>query len=298
MKRDVAMYGELPRFSSAAAPSHATFRVPASSSYNYSTKRAVLPSPRGLPVSVYRTTPGKSAAPCLALVAIALVSACSGRDKASTVPMPTAAQVLQGAAAKLASARSLSFILTAQPVVPGLRFAAVAGGEGTVVWPDRMLFQGAMQSTPTLTAPVVLVICGADRYVELGDGNFMKMGTLPDVHRLLFAPDTGLASGVLTKLEQVTGPEAATLEKAAMWRVAGTVSNQFLTALPGRTKPFSDPLRAELWIGQQDQRLHQVILKGPMFDGDTTQTVRTLVFSHFDESVPFRVPRGQLPCGL
>jgi hypothetical protein len=248
-------------------------------------------------VSVYRSTPRTSAAPWLAVAALTLLSACSGRDKASTVPTPTAAEVLQGASAKLASAHSLSFTLTAQPVVPGLRFAAVSGGEGTVVWPDRLLFQGTIQNSATMSAPVVLVMCGADRYVELGDGNFMKMTVLPDVHRLLFAPDTGLAAGVLTKLEQVTGPEAAALEKTPMWHVAGTVSNQFLAALPGRTKPFTDPLHADLWIGQQDQRLHQVTLKGPMFDGDTTQTVRTLVFSRFDDTIPFRVPRGQLPCG-
>lgn len=247
-------------------------------------------------MSVYRTMSGKSATLWLAVTAAAvtLVSACS-HDKAK-MPTPTAAQVLQGASAKLASAHSLSFTLTAQPVVPGIRFGAVAGGEGTVVWPDRLLFQGTMQSTPTLTAPVVLVMCGADRYVELGDGNFVKMTTIPDVHRLLFAPDSGLASGVLKKLEQVTGPEAATLEDAAMWHLAGTVSSQFLSALPGRTKSFTDPLHAELWIGQQDQRLHQAILRGPMFDGDTTQTTRTLVFSRFDETIPFKVPRGKLPC--
>lgn len=247
-------------------------------------------------MTVARITFGPSAAALLILAAT--LPACSGRDKTPATPPPPAAELLQRASANLKTAHSLSFTFTAQPVVPGLRFAAVSGGEGTVIWPDRLIFQGTMQSTPTLAAPVVLVMCGSDRYVELaGDGKFMKMDVLPDVHRLLFAPDSGLATGALTNLEKVAGPEAATLDGTPMWRLTGTVAGRFVAMLPGHAQPSADSLQATLWIGQQDNRLHQATLHGPMFDGDTPQTIRTLVFSHFDEALPFQVPRGQLPCG-
>ena len=44
----------------------------------------------------------------------------------------------------------------------------------------------------------------------------------PDVHRLLFAPDTGLVPGVLTGLEAPSSPEAATVADVPTWRVTGT----------------------------------------------------------------------------
>jgi hypothetical protein len=153
-----------------------------------------------------------------------------------------------------------------------------------------------MQSTPTLSAPVVFAMCGPDRYIELGDGSFIKMASLPNVHSLLFAPDTGLVPGILTQLEQVTEPEPATVESIQTWRVTGKVADHWLAKIPGRTKPAASPLTAELWIGQADHRLHQAVLHGPMFDGDTTKTTRTLKFSRFNESIPLTVPRGTNPC--
>lgn len=231
------------------------------------------------------------------VIAVAVLMTRSRRSTAAPGPTLTGPELLHHAADSVASLRSVYFTLVAQPVVPGPRFGAVSQGDGTVVWPDSLVFRGTMQSTPTLAAPVVIAMCGPDRYVELGDGNFMKMDALPDVHRLLFAPDTGLVAGVLTQLEQITAPEAATVAEAPMWRVTGTVSNKMLATLPGRTAPAATPLRADLWIGQQDLRLHQVTLTGPMFDGDGAGTTRTLVFSRFNEKLPLTVPRGTSPCG-
>jgi hypothetical protein len=231
-----------------------------------------------------------------AAAGVAATSACSDRSKAPPAPAMTSAELLRHAADSVATLRSLFFTLAAQPVVPGIRFGAVAGGDGTVVWPDRLVFRGTMQSTPTLAAPVVIAMCGPDRYLELGDGNFMRMEALPNVHRLLFAPDTGLVPAVLTGLEQVSAPEAAKVGDVATWRLNGTVADRLLAALPGRTAPAVAPLRAELWIGQEDLRLHRAILSGPMFDGDSTATVRTLTFSRFNEPLPLTVPRGTSPC--
>ena len=239
----------------------------------------------------------RSAPAAASTVALLALLACSGREKAPAAPPMTAAELLRRAADSVTTMRTVSFTLAAQPVVPGVRFGAVSGGNGTVVRPDRLVFSGTMQSTPTLAAPVVLVVCGADRYLELGDGNFIKMQALPDVQRLLFAPDTGLVSGVLAGLEQPSVPEPATVSDVANWHVTGTVSEHFLQTLPGRTAPAAAPLRADLWIGRDDLRVRKATLTGPMFDGDSAGTVRTLTFAHFNETVPLTVPRGRMPCG-
>lgn len=247
------------------------------------------------------STPTKMRGPLIAIVVLAVMAIfLVGRSRrgaeAPAAPTLTGPELLQHAADSFATLRSLYFTLAAQPPVPGLRFGAVSQGDGTVIWPDRLVFRGTIQSTPTLAAPVVIAMCGADRYVELGDGNFMRLDALPNVHQLLFAPDTGLVSGVLTQLQQVSAPEAATLNGTPMWRVAGTVADAMLATLPGRTAPAAGSLRADLWIGQQDLRLHQATLNGPMFDGDVAATVRTLVFSRFNDSLPLTVPRGANPC--
>ena len=82
-----------------------------------------------------------------------------------------------------------------------------------------------------------------------------------------------------------------------MWRMSGTVPTQSLSMLsgPGAAAP-TGTVRTELWIGQKDMNLHQVTLTGPVFGGDSTQTTRTLIFSHFNEKVPLAVPRGHSPC--
>lgn len=213
-------------------------------------------------------------------------------------PSPTAAELLHHAASNLTATRALHFTYTAHAVTPGFRLAALTGGDGSIVWPDRIVFNGTMQSTPALAAPVVTVACGpTQQYVEMGDGTFQQMQGIPDIRRLLFASDTGIVSTILTQLEQPSAPKAIRLDTAATWYLTGTVPNRLLAALPGRSAAApKGVLRAALWIGQQDQRLRQVTLSGPMFDGDSAQTVRTLTFSHFNEHLSLTVPRGQSPC--
>ncbi len=253
------------------------------------------------------TTRPKSRGILLAILLILVIAAAfvlvrSNRQAPAdaAVPTMTGTEVLRHAADSFATLRGLQFTLTSQPVVPGMQFSAVSKGEGSVIWPDKLVFSGIMQSTPTISAPVVLVMCGQDRYIDLaGDGMFLQVPGLPDVHSLLFGSDTGLVASVLKGLEQVSTPEAAKVGDVATWRVTGTVSPALLAKLPGAadTTASGTPLRAELWIGQQDFRLRQATLNGPMFNGDNAQSTRTFTFSGFDERLPLRVPRGQVPCG-
>lgn len=211
---------------------------------------------------------------------------------------PDTKELLKKAAANIAKARSLHFTLAAHPVAPGSRLAALVSGEGNVVLPDTVVFQGSMQTTPALAMSIVSTMCGPNQYLEFGDGNFQKMAGAPNVHRLLFSPDSGLVTGILTKLEGASAATAATLDKVSTWQISGTIPTQLLTSLPGRTAatPTTTPVRVQLWIGQQDSQLHQLVITGPLFDGDSAGTVRTLTFSQFNEALKLTVPRGHSPC--
>ncbi|HXC25364.1 MAG TPA: LppX_LprAFG lipoprotein [Gemmatimonadaceae bacterium] len=210
-------------------------------------------------------------------------------------PPPAAAELLRHAAANFMKTRALQFALVAHQIPAGLHLSGVAGGDGSAIWPDHLVFQGSIQQTPALAMSFVMVMCGPAQYIELGDGVFQQIPGAPNVGRLLFAPDTSFVANVLLHLEQPSTPQAATLEQVATWHLTGTIPNKVLAPLTGVGGP--GPVQAELWIGQQDLRLHQVTLRGAMFTGDSAQTTRTLSFSHFDEHLTLTVPRGQLPCG-
>lgn len=211
---------------------------------------------------------------------------------------PTAAELLRHAADNLAVTTALHFDFTAHALTPGFQMAALAGGSGTILRPDHMVFSGTMQSTPVLAAPIVMAACGPDKYFEMGDGTFQKMQGLPDISRLLFAQDSGLMINILRQLEQPSTPRAETLDAVAAWHLTGIVPGKLLAILPGRDAATTTTgvVRADVWIGQKDMRLHRVTLNGPMFTSDSAQTTRTLTFSHFNEHVPLSVPRGHLPC--
>lgn len=207
-------------------------------------------------------------------------------------------ELLKKAAANMIKAKSLHFTFAAQPVTPGSRLAALISGEGNVVLPDTVVFQGSMQTTPALAMPLASAMCGSNQYIEFGDGNFQKMPGAPNVHRLLFASDSGLVTNILTKLESPSKQKAATIDNLSTWEISGTIPAKALTGLPGRTvaTPTNVPVRAQLWIGQQDVQLHKLIITGPLFDGDVATTVRTLVFSQFNTPLKLTVPRGHSPC--
>jgi hypothetical protein len=228
----------------------------------------------------------------------ALVPPRGSSAQLAPVRAPDPKDLLKKAAANIAKAKSLHFTLAAHPVTPGSRLAALVSGEGNVVLPDTLVFQGSMQTTPALAMSIVSAMCGPDQYLEFGDGNFQKMAGAPNVHRLLFSPDSGLVTGILTKLEGASAATAATLDKLSAWKISGTIPTQLLAHLPGRTAatPTKTPVRVQLWIGQQDSQLHQLVISGVLFDGDSAETVRTLTFSQFNEALKLTVPRGHSPC--
>ncbi len=212
--------------------------------------------------------------------------------------VPTAAKLLHEVAGHFTTIHTLQFALATHMIPQGLHLSGVAEGEGSVVWPDQLVFRGTIQRTSALTLPFVMVMCGPQQYIELGDSVFQKITGFPDVGRLLFSSDTSFVAGILTGLEQASAPRAATLDKVAVWRLTGLVPNRVLTTLPGHAKaPPAAPLKAELWIGQQDLQIRQMTLTGPMFEGDSAKTSRTLTFSRVNQQLTLAVPRGHLPCG-
>ena len=232
----------------------------------------------------------------LLLAALVPLAALTATRPASAQQAPQAAPLLHKTAKTFAATRALTFTLAAQQVAPGMRLAGITQGDGTAVWPDNLVFSGAMQQTPALSMSFVTVMCGSDQYVELGDGNFQKMAGLPNVGRLLFSSDTSFVSSILSELATPSAPKAVTVDGVAMWYLRGVVPPAILAHLPTAITASTDTLRAELWIGQRDTRLHRLTLNGAMFQGDSTTTTRTLTFSHFDEKPAFTVPRGTVPC--
>ncbi len=205
-------------------------------------------------------------------------------------------QLAKRAATAFSKTTSLAFTLTAKSVSPGFSLAAVTGGEGTILFPDRMVFKGTLQSSPAMAAPFVVAGCGTEQFVEMGDGNFMKMEAAPNIGKVLFSSDTSFVLGILKTLEQVTAPKSVKLNNVDTWNVSGVVPASLLKTLPSRRSPAAGDVKAELWLSQKDAKLHQLVLTGPLLDTDTQQTIRTLTLSKFNESATLSVPRGKLPC--
>ena len=216
---------------------------------------------------------------------------------APTAPTPPAADVLRRAANNFIKTHALQFALAADKIPAGLHLSGVVQGSGTAIWPDQLAFDGSIKQSPALSMGFSMVMCGPDQYIEMGDGNFQKLSGAPNVGQLFFSHDTSFIAGVLTQLKQPSAPQAVTLDHLPMWHLQGSVPRTVLMPVTGAATSALGAIQAEVWVGQQDMRLHQLTLSGKMFQGDSTQTTRTLTFSHFDDSLALTVPRGTLPCG-
>lgn len=229
-----------------------------------------------------------AAALALLLGTVALLAACGGNSLA-----PSSAVLLASAAQKLTSDSAFHFVLTeANQGTPSGSDFDIRAAEGDVVEPNKL-------QAPTVTAyisPIGPISTGA---VVIGNqawfknpltGAYQDAGSLSGQFQSVTAfLGPGLAA-LLASVQDVSAPSNSSVNGVATWKISATVSSDKLSQLTNGEVTSGKSIPVQLYIGQSDNQLYQVVIPGKITSFDTAQTSRTIALSKFNETVTINPP--------
>jgi hypothetical protein len=229
---------------------------------------------------------------CLALGAVALLSACSS---GSSTPSNSAA-LLTTAAGKLDGDTAFHFLMSEnhQGTPTGTDFDIIRA-EGDVQRPDKLSASATVADGELsgAQAQVQLIVIGDQAwYTNPLTGKFERADQYTGI-RTFFDPQHGLATalGAVTSMSNPVDSSVTSADGTiTCWKITGTVSSDKLASLTGAPVPPGQQIPASVWIGQYDGQIRQVQVSGKLTSFDTDQTTRTIVLSKFNESVNIQPP--------
>nr|BBH93879.1 hypothetical protein KTA_20780 [Thermogemmatispora argillosa] len=218
----------------------------------------------------------------LAGLAIALwLVACGGSS------VPDARQLLTQAQAAMQKVQSYHFNLKVEHAGSGAGLM-IQSADGDLVVPDRLQAQ-ANASLMGSVMQVRIIVVGEKQYVtDPFTERWQTISGLPDP-RVLSDSRTGIAA-LLGQIRNPSTPSESTIDGVACWQIAGKLDASYLRGFLGDQTRAGSQLDAVVWIGQSDKLPRQIRLTGVAADGDTSQTVRTLKLSKFNETITISAP--------
>lgn len=238
---------------------------------------------------------GILAALALALGCMLLLAGCSlpwqhSANTSGLGPAPTAQQVLTTMQKNFRSVSS--FHLTMKTDNLGNTDAneiVIRQAEGDVLMPDKVSAQAnVLLSGQAVT--VNLISVGDNQYITdpiTGQWRVVK-GMLDP--RVLTNPDTGLIA-LVSKLQNVTGPTADSVNGTACWRVNGQLPAKDLAFFTGGGVPDGTMLQTSVCAGKDDGLPYEIDVTGQAATGDTPQTKRTFFISKYNETISIVAPQ-------
>jgi hypothetical protein len=230
----------------------------------------------------------RAVALALLLGTLALLAACDGANSA-----PSSTILLASAAQKLINDSAFHFVLTeTNPGAPSGSGFDVRAAEGDFVAPNKL-------QAPTVTAYIspigpistgAIVIDNQAWYKNPLTGQYQDAGSLSgQFQNVATFLGPGLAA-VLASLQNVSAPSNSSVNGVATWKISATVSSDKLSQLTNGEVTSGQSIPVQLYIGQSDSQLYQVVIPGKITSFDTVQTSRTIDLSKFNESVTINPP--------
>ena len=165
----------------------------------------------------------------------------------------------------------------------------IRDADGDVLMPDKVRAQAnVLLSGQAVT--VNLISVGSQQYITdpiTGQWRVVK-GVLDP--RSLTNPDTGIIS-LASKLENVTGPVADSVNGTPCWRVNGLLDAKDLAFFTGGGVPAGTMLQTSICAGQADGLPYEISVVGEAAKGDTPQTARTFAISKYNENLSIVAPQ-------
>ncbi len=95
---------------------------------------------------------------------------------------------------------------------------------------------------------------------------------------------------LLASVQNVSAPSNSSAQGVSTWKITATVSSDKLSQLTNGEVTADQSIPVQLYIGQSDNQLYQVVIPGKITSFDTAQTSRTIDLSKFNESVTINPP--------
>lgn len=221
---------------------------------------------------------------------LGLISACDDDDgdENSNGASFDAQEVVSNAADTLEATESFHFVLSHENGGTAIiQDMIMTGAEGNVVRPDSL--QAELQAE-TMGQQLNLQMVGIDDRTWLTNPfNPEQWQQMPDVR----AQDILNLQAVPEVMRQVENPEAVGSESIAgvdSYRARATLDSGALEPVVPEAAESGQEVTMEIWIGQEDSLVRQIVITGPLNPDEPEDIVRTLELSEFDEPVTIEPP--------
>ena len=211
-----------------------------------------------------------------------LLAACGGSST------PNSTVLLKTAGEKFNATQSMHFLVQADHL--GALSGAdvdVQKAEGDVARPDKLKAKATV-ATSIVTVDVQLVLIGAQGwYTNPLTGQFEQTDQF-NGFQVLFDPTKGVGAQ-LSALKSPSAPTDGSANGVPCWKISGTLPASTVGQYLGVPDATGD-IPVTVFLGKDDGKLHEVLLRGVLTQHDTDQTVRTILFSDFDKPVTIEAP--------
>ena len=223
-----------------------------------------------------------------AVIPLAILAATTVLSGCGTTSVPSASSLLSRAQQQFDSNSSVHFVLTVQNYGQGsVASPVVVSATGDAVRPDRVK-ASAQVNVGVGVASVQLIIIGPQEwYTDPLTGAFTPTTQFSSFLKI-FDPTVGLGA-LLVSLQKPGTPSDGSANGTACWKITGQLSKSSLEPIFG-SDVVNDASHTTFCIAKSGGQLASVTMTGAVLAGDTSQTVRTIDFSHYNEQVTIQAP--------
>jgi hypothetical protein len=197
-------------------------------------------------------------------------------------------QLLNQAQAAMKQVNSYHFTLTTDHPGTGSGIELLTA-DGDTQAPDKVAAKSTVSLAGITTQVKIIAIGQKQYYTDPLTGQWTPITSVIDPST--FADPQ---SGIGTILGQIQQPGPATdssVDGKSCWSITGKLSTQYIARLVGSSPSSNSAVDTTVCIGKSDHLPYQIQLKGVAIQGDTSQTIRTIKLSKFNESVTIQAPQ-------
>ncbi len=203
--------------------------------------------------------------------------------------LPTAPQILRQAQDAIQHVKSYHFTLSSDHLGPATdNSIQINKVDGDVQVPDKLRAQATANAMGMTFTTQLIAVANRQYYTNPLTGLWTKTNQLLDP-RTLTNQRTGIA-GILGHIKHPTRPTNGNVENAPCWLINGTLDARYLTVITLQPTQAKRTIHITVCIGKSDHLPYEFRMQGIAVQGDTRQTVRTFLLSHFNEPLSITEP--------
>ena len=221
-------------------------------------------------------------------------SGCGSSNSTKKPSQPTAQQLIRQAQDAIQQVKSYHFNLTATHLGEPKAYPTflITTAEGDIQIPDKLQAKADVIALGTTILTKIIAISNQQYYTtSFTPGTWTQTTNLLDPRRITNSR-TGVA-GILGHIEHPTPPVNSNVGGTSCWNINGNLDARYLSVITAQATQPGNILNTTVCIGKSDNLPYLFRMQGIALHGDTVQTVRTFVLSHFNEPLSITPPQMQ-----